>query len=45
MLERQMRKRIEDWILILAVWFIETNGRGHLNCGCPVDKVFKDLMQ
>ena len=44
MLEPQIRKRIEDWTLILAVWFIETNGRGHLRCGCPVDKVFKDLM-
>lgn len=44
MLEPQIRKRIEDWTLILAVWFIETNGRGHLNCGCPVDKGFKDLM-
>jgi hypothetical protein len=28
MLEPQIRKRIEDWTLILAVWFIETNGRG-----------------
>jgi len=44
MLGPQIRKRIEDWTLILAVGFIETNGRGHLSCHCPVDKVLKDLI-
>jgi hypothetical protein len=44
MLGPHNRKRLEEWTLILAAWFLRAKGRGHLNCGCAVDQVFMDLM-
>jgi hypothetical protein len=44
MLEPPTRKRLEDWTRIFAAWFFQAHGRGHLNCVCPVDQVFMDLM-
>src|SRR5579863_5895238 len=44
MVQVEIQKKIYNWAKILGAWFFCTNGRSHLNDGCPVVEVSLDLM-